>query len=113
MLDWEDTRSTLQFTNKRRFPRFEVDRPIWIVQNWPDAPSLSIPGRCRVIGEGGLGAMMSEQFRLGEVVSLDLGSRVRVYAAVRSQRGFLHGFEFVLVRDGQLESIKRLCRPLV
>ena len=50
-----------------------------------------------------------EQFRLGEVVYLEISSGMRVYAAVRSQSGFQHGFEFVLLRDAQRESLRRLC----
>jgi hypothetical protein len=98
------------YSSKRRYPRMRVDRPVIAILNWPDTPVMTVPGRCRVLGEGGLGASMAQQFRLGEVVYLEISSGVRVYAAVRSQSGFQHGFEFVLLRDTQRESLKRLWR---
>ncbi len=97
------------YSTKRRYPRIRVDRPVFAILNWEDTPVTTVPGRCRVLGEGGLGASMAQQFRLGEVVYLEISSGMRVYAAVRSQSGFQHGFEFVLLRDAQRESLRRLC----
>ena len=104
-----DEDRTFQYSTQRRFPRYPVDRPLSVVLNWPDTPTMTISGRCRVIGEGGIGAVMSQQFRVGEVVYLQLNHGLRVYAAVRSQTGFMHGFEFVLLRDAQRHSIRQLC----
>ena len=108
MLVSDDDRM-LDYSTQRRFPRYLVDRPLYAVLDWPDTPTMTVSGRCHVIGEGGVGAVMSQQFRLGEVVYLQLKDGLRVYAAVRSQRGFVHGFEFVLLRDAQRHSIRQLC----
>jgi hypothetical protein len=95
---------------KRRFNRFMVDKPVTVVREWPDAETITIPGQCYVMGEGGLGARMTQELRVGEVVWLQLSAGLRVYGAVRNQRGFAYGFEFVLVRDNQRDAIQRLCR---
>jgi hypothetical protein len=98
------------YSTKRRFLRFPVDRPIAVIQQWEGSPPLTISGRCRVLSEGGAGAIMTQQLRVGEVVSLEVAAGMRLYAAVRNLHGFTHGFEFVLVRDSQREALKRLCR---
>jgi PilZ domain len=98
-----------EYIHKRRYRRYDVDRPLTALLNWPDSPTIPIAGQCRVLSEGGAAAMLSQQLREGEVVSLELASGLRVYAAVRNQRGYLHGFEFVLVKDGQRAAIRRLC----
>ena len=99
-----------QYSSRRRFPRFEVNRPVTAILYWDGSPPVQIPGRCHSLSEGGLGATMSQQLRVGEVVNLEVAHGVRVYAAVRNLRGFAHGFEFVLVKDNQRAAIQRLCR---
>lgn len=101
---------TIQYSSRRRFPRFEVNRQVTAILYWESCPPVLIPGRCHSLSEGGLGATMSQQLRVGEVVNLEVANGVRVYAAVRNMNGFAHGFEFVLVRDNQRAAIRRLCR---
>ena len=100
----------VQYSSRRRFPRFEVNRPVTAILYWDGSPPVLIPGRCHSLSEGGLGATMSQQLRVGEVVNLEVAHGVRVYATVRNLKGFAHGFEFVLVRDNQRAAILRLCR---
>ena len=99
-----------QFSTRRRFPRYEVNRPVTAILYWESSPQVLIPGRCHSLSEGGLGATMSQQLRVGEVVNLEVAHGVRVYAAVRNLRGFAHGFEFVSVKDNQRAALRRLCR---
>lgn len=101
----------VEYSTRRRFPRVEVNRPITAILYWESSPAVHIPGRCHSLSEGGLGATMSQQLHVGEVVNLEVAHGVRVYAEVRNLRGFAHGFQFVLVRDNQREAIRRLCRP--
>jgi PilZ domain len=105
----QPSNSEREYLSKRRYHRYQVDRPVTALLNWPDSPTVPIAGQCRVLSEGGAAAMLSQQLREGEVVFLELASGLRVYAAVRNMRGFLHGFEFVLVKDNQRQAIKRLC----
>ncbi len=102
--------SPVPYPSRRRFPRFEVTRPGTAILYWESSPPVLIPGRCHSLSEGGLGATMSQQLRVGEVVNLEVAHGVRVYAAVRNLRGFAHGFEFVLVKDNQRAALRRLCR---
>ena len=98
------------YSSRRRFPRFEVNRPVTAILYWESSPPVLISGRCHTLSEGGLGATMSQQLRVGEVVNLEVAHGVRVYAAVRNLRGFAHGFEFVLIKDNQRAALRRLCR---
>src|SRR6185437_14868958 len=95
--EWEMLNNTdqglVQYSSRRRFPRFEVNRPVTAILYWESAPPVLISGRCHSLSEGGLGATMSQQLRVGEVVNLEVA----------------HGFEFVLVRDNQRAAIRRLC----
>lgn len=100
-----------QFSSRRRFPRVEVNRPVTAILYWESSPTVLIPGRCHSLSEGGLGATMSQQLRVGEVVNLEVAHGVRVYAEVRNLSGFAHGFEFVLVRENQRAALRRLCQP--
>ncbi len=100
----------IQYSSRRRFPRFEVNRPVTAILYWESSPPVLIPGRYHTLSEGGLGATMSQQLRVGEVVNLEVANGIRLYATVRNLRGFAHGFEFVLVKDNQRAAIRRLCR---
>ena len=100
--------SAYPYLSKRRFERYRVDKPVTVIREWPDAETVAIPGQCHVMGEGGLGAMMTQELRVGEVVWLQLSAGVKVYGAVRNQHGFVYGFEFVLVRDNQRDAIRRM-----
>ena len=100
-----------KYSIRRRFPRVEVNRPVTAILYWESAPPVHIPGRCHSLSEGGLGATMSQQLRVGEVVNLEVAHGVRVYAEVRNLNGFAHGFKFVLVRENQRAAIQRLLRP--
>lgn len=99
---------TPEHPTKRRYPRHKVDRPIRAAICGCE-PYSNIPGRCREVGEGGLGALMSDQLYPGEIVSIELGPMLKVYAAVRFLHGFYHGFEFVFVRERDRERIKHFC----
>ena len=100
-----------EYATRRRFPRVEVNRPVTAILYWESSPPVTIPGRCHSLSEGGLGAVMTQQLRVGEVVNIEVATGLRVYAAVRNLSGFRHGFEFVLVRDTQRAALRRLCRP--
>ncbi len=93
----------------RRFPRYDLDRPLNVVVFWDDIAVRTIHGRCRVLGEGGLAATISDQLYIGDVVSLDLYPIAKTYGSVRCVQGSYHGFEFLFTSDTQRRAIKRLC----
>ena len=93
----------------RRFPRYIVNRPLQATVYWEDQPIRKLHGRALVVGEGGLGAKLTDQLYLGEVVRLEMPPMPAVYAMVRNTRGTEHGFEFLYSRDGQRRAVSELC----
>jgi len=93
----------------RRFPRYIVNRPLQATVYWEDQPIRKLHGRAVVVGEGGLGAKLTDQLYLGEVVRLEMPPMPAVYAMVRNTRGTEHGFEFLYSRDGQRRAVSELC----
>ncbi len=93
----------------RRFPRYSIDRPLNVTVYWDDIAVRTIRGRCLVLGQGGLGASISDQLYIGDVVGLDLYPIAKTYGSVRSVRGAEHGFEFLFTSETQRRAIERLC----
>ncbi len=96
-------------TATRRHPRYAVDRPLKAVVYWDDAVIRTVRGRVRVLGEGGLGAILHDRLHVGEIVRLELPPVCSLYATVRDTRGDLHGFEFMYSQEGQRRAISQLC----
>lgn len=95
--------------NKRRFPRYKVDRPLRAIVSAEQESPLPLNGRCRVLGEGGLDAILPEHLAPGKTVYLELAPALKVYAAVRNRRSFHYGFEFIQLNDVERGAIRRLC----
>jgi hypothetical protein len=95
--------------NKRRFPRYKVDRPLRAIVPAEQESPLPLNGRCRVLGEGGLDAILPEHLAPGKTVYLELAPALKVYAAVRNRRSFHYGFEFIQLNDVERGAIRRLC----
>ncbi len=93
----------------RRFPRYLINRPVKATVYWEDNPIRKLHGRAVVVGEGGLGARLTDQLYLGEVVRLEMPPVPALYAMVRNTRGTEHGFEFLYSRYGQRRAVNELC----
>ncbi len=93
----------------RRFPRFEVDLPLTLLTFWEDTPIAKAHGRCRLLGEGGLGASVAHELYVGEVVRLELPRITRVYASVRYIHGNQYGFEFAFLDHAQRCAVRQFC----
>ena len=96
-------------TANRRHPRYAVDRPVKAVVFWDDMVVRTVRGRIRVLGEGGLGAILHDRLHVGEIVRLELPPVCALYATVRDTRGDQHGFEFLYSQEGQRRAIAQLC----
>lgn|SRR5512146_1325017 len=94
---------------QRRFPRYKVDRPLRAIVEPRTPASLPMRGRCLVIGEGGLDAILPEHLATGKTVYLELAPALKVCAAVRNRRSFHYGLEFIQVNDAERLAIKQLC----
>jgi len=82
----------------------------------PDGYS-QVNGLCNQIGEGGLGAIISTELSVGEVVDLNLSvpsqaQAVSVRAVVRWRERLQHGFEFYAATSEQLAAIRTYCAGL-
>jgi hypothetical protein len=101
---------------RRRFPRYRADLKIGIRLLGPDGYS-QVTGLCNQIGEGGVGAIISSELSIGEVVSLDLSvpsqvQAVSLRAVVRWRERLQHGFEFYAATAEQLATIRGYCNTL-
>ncbi len=101
-------------SNRRRFPRYYTDLPITL----RDQQEQESVGRCVVIAEGGLAAVLPEPIPPGSVVVLRLSipphpTILEVWAVVRNQLGLRHGFEFVSLTDSGRLAIRQFCSGLM
>ena len=103
-------------SSTRRFVRYRTELPL-IVRVLGEDGYMRVHGRCFEINDSGLGAVVTSEFRPGEMVSLELAipevEEVQVVrAVVRHRMGFLHGFEFVGILPEQQAYIRTYCRNL-
>ena len=96
----------------RRYPRYPIDRPLNAIVFWEDLPIRKLHGRAVIVGEGGLGATLTDQLYIGEVVRLEMPPVPAIYAMVRSTCGTEHGFEFLYSRHGQRQAVNALCAAM-
>lgn len=74
-------------------------------------------GRSTEMGEDGIGATLTGEVEMGEVVSMEISLPVasfplRVRALARYRDGLRHGFEFLALNDEQRELLHRVCAML-
>lgn len=103
-------------SSTRRYARYRTEIPV-IVKVLGNDGYVRIHGRCFEIAENGLGAVITSEFRAGEMVSVEFSlpeieELQIVRAVVRHRMGFLHGFEFVGLMPEQRDLIKDYCRKL-
>ena len=101
---------------KRRFHRHALDMRI-TAQVFRMGETISLWGRTTELGGDGLGATLTGELDLGEVVTLEFllpsaHTAVRLRAIVRYRRGLSHGFEFLTLKTEQREAIERACELL-
>jgi len=100
-------------SKQRRFPRYYTDLPLTLRSQQEQV----LAGRCVVIAEGGLAAILPEQIPAESVVTLrfsipDHGT-VEAWAVLRNQIGLRHGFEFVSLTDSERVAIRQFCAGLM
>ncbi len=99
----------------RRFNRYKLDIRVTITRESDGKQSFF--GRCRHLGEGGLGAVLAGELPVGDTVTLEFTlpghqAPMQMRAAVRYRHGFHHGFEFLTLGLAQLELIRRSAKTL-
>ncbi len=104
------------YSRNRRYPRFRIDARIEI-SVFRDGRTIALWGRTNEIGQDGVGATLSGELTVGEVVSMEFPIPVsphflRVRAIVRYSAGLRCGFEFLIVTEEQRETLCRACEVL-
>jgi c-di-GMP-binding flagellar brake protein YcgR len=98
---------------RRHFPRFAADMPM-VATVIGDRDVSALSGRCIVVSEGGVGAVLPGRIPLGDVVALELHlpnseDTIRVRATVRHNQYPNYGLEFLALGATQRKAIARYC----
>jgi hypothetical protein len=112
-LNNESSNSSPAYTRTRRFPRHRFDARIQM-SVFRDGANASVWGRTSELGEDGVGATLSSELTVGEVVSMEFPIPVlpyfmKVRAIARYSEGLRCGFEFLIVTEDQRETLRRTC----
>ena len=100
----------------RRFSRSRFDVRIQAAV-FREGVTSTYWGRTSELGENGIGATLSGEFQVGEVVSLEFPIPIaphvmKVRAAVRYSNGLHCGFEFLVVTREQKLILHQICTVL-
>ena len=104
------------YNRNRRFTRHRLDARIQM-SVFRDGEKTSLWGRTSELGQDGVGATLSAELKVGEVVSMEFPIPVqpyfmRVRAIARYCEGLRCGFEFLIVTEDQRETLRRTCEVL-
>lgn len=104
------------YNRHRRFPRHRLDARIQM-SVFREGVTSAFWGRTSELGQDGVGATLSGELKVGEVVSMEFPIPVppyflKVRAIVRYSEGLRCGFEFLIVTDEQRETLRRVCEML-
>jgi hypothetical protein len=74
-------------------------------------------GRSTELGRDGIGATLTGELEVGEIVSLEIPLPLSTYpvkmrAIVRYRQGLRYGFEFLTLTEPQRDTISRVCEML-
>jgi len=100
----------------RRFARWHLDARIQI-SVFREGVTALLWGRTSELGEDGIGATLSGELVVGEVVAIEFPVPVAPYlmkvkGIVRYSHGLRCGFEFLVVTGEQKETLRRTCEVL-
>jgi PilZ domain len=105
----------VQPSERRRFPRYYTDLPIRLRNQQEE----ELAGRCIVISEAGVAAVLPKPISTGSVVTLELPiptlhpAVLKTLVLVRNQVTLRHGCEFLALKDSEREAIRQFCGGLV
>jgi len=100
----------------RQYPRFAIDVRIQ-VRMFQAGEFTSCWGRSTELGQDGIGATLTGELKLAEIVTLEIPLPlspypVKVRAIVRYRQGLRYGFEFLTLNDSQRDTLRRVCQML-
>ncbi len=102
--------------SRRRFPRHQLDVRI-LVHTFRDGATTTIWGRSNMLGQEGIGATLTGDLEVSEVVGLEFSvplspQPIKLRGIVRYKNGFQYGFEFLAVDPAQRQALTRACEIL-
>ena len=112
----ESSATSPAYGRTRRFARYRLDARIQMTV-FRDGATISLWGRTSELGQDGVGATLSTELQIGEVVSMEFPIPVSPYfmkvrAIARYCEGLRCGFEFLIVTEDQRETLRRTCEVL-
>lgn len=112
----ESQGTSAAYNRTRRYSRHRLDARIQI-SVFRDGATTSLWGRTSELGQDGVGATLSAELKVGEVVSMEFPIPVppyfmKVRAIARYCEGLRCGFEFLVVTEDQRETLRRTCEVL-
>jgi hypothetical protein len=115
-LNNESQGTSAAYNRTRRYSRHRLDARIQI-SVFRDGATTSLWGRTSELGQDGVGATLSAELKVGEVVSMEFPIPVppyfmKVRAIARYCEGLRCGFEFLVVTEDQRETLRRTCEVL-
>ena len=104
------------YSRTRRYPRHHLDTRI-DVSVFREGTTISLWGRTNELGRDGVGATLSGELQVGEVVAVEFPIPLAPYllkarAIVRYCRGLRCGFEFLVLSEEQRDTLARVCEML-
>lgn len=104
------------YARNRRFPRWRLDVRIQ-VSVFRDGVTAEFWGRTNELGADGIGATLSGELAVGEVVAMEFPIPnapyvMKVRAIVRYRHGLRCGFEFLVLTGEQKVTLRRTCEVL-
>lgn len=96
----------------RRFPRHNLRLPITVT---PLASEQAVPGESLVVGEGGIGATLTEELAESEVVTIEIGGEtagqpLRIRGTVRNRTGTRYGLAFFALSEQERAQLRHILR---
>lgn len=103
-------------TYTRRYPRFAIDVRMQ-VKMFQAGEFRSCWGRSTELGQDGIGATLTGNLEIGEIVTLEIPLPLSPYpmkvrAIVRYRNGLHYGFEFLTQNENQRDTVRRVCQVL-
>jgi hypothetical protein len=101
------------YARVRRFARYRYDARIQL-SVFRDGVTTSLWGRTSEFGGDGLGATLTGELHVGEVVSMEFAipfppMAIKARAIVRYASGMRCGFQFLVLTSEQRTAVQRLC----
>jgi len=103
-------------SNRRRFKRYAIEKGLALT-TMRNGVAMTLKGRCKNLGQGGVGVVMDQDLQLEETVSVELplsiyADALRSWGTVRYRQGSEYGVEFHSLGTLEMATIQLVCEML-